>query len=178
MANICVFCSSSDNLDKKYQDAAVELGALIGNRKHTLIYGGSNRGLMGKLARSAQANSGKVIGVLPEIFNHLAHGEDELMRARDLRHRKSIMEEKSDGFIILPGGWGTLDELGDILVALQLQIHQKPLVIINTDGFYDLLLQYFKMLEHKGFSPQDNSSLYHVVSTPQDALNYIEQNIK
>ena len=127
MANICVFCSSCSNLDKEHEQKAIELGELIGKNKHTLIYGGSQLGLMGALARAVKTNNGKVIGIMPEHLKKVAEGEDELIKAKNMYHRKEIMEIKSDAFIALSGGVGTIDEIFDILVGIQLKIHNKPI---------------------------------------------------
>ena len=174
MANICVFCASSNSVNGEYALAARETGALIGRRNHTLIYGGSNLGLMRLVARSVQDNGGKVVGILPEIFKHLAYREDELVIVEDLRKRKKVMESRSDAFLVLPGGFGTLDELADLFVERQLKLHQKPVAIINTNKFYSNLMAHFEKMYTEGFAPLDNRNIYSMVNTPLDALEFIE----
>ncbi|MEK6823167.1 MAG: TIGR00730 family Rossman fold protein, partial [Nanoarchaeota archaeon] len=166
MANICVFCASTNGSDAVYQDVAAQTGTLIGKGGHTLIYGGSNCGLMGIVARATQAAGGKVVGILPNIFSDLAQGEDELVRAEDLRHRKALMEVRSDAFMGLPGGIGTLDEIADALVSAYLGIHKKPIVIVNTHGFYRHLLAHFEQIYTAQFGRPSARDLYHFVEEP------------
>jgi uncharacterized protein (TIGR00730 family) len=172
MANICVFSSSSNGVAECYQQAAAELGRLIGQYGHDLVYGGSNLGLMGKVARSVQANGGKAIGILPKIFEKVAEGEDELVTAEDLRHRKSIMELRSQGFIALPGGIGTLDEIADVITSRYLKIHNKPVAIINTNNFFEHFLAHIEKVQREKFG-KGISSLFYVADTPQGAIDYI-----
>ncbi|MFH1358412.1 MAG: TIGR00730 family Rossman fold protein [archaeon] len=179
MANICVFCSSSSEIEKKYLDAAEELGKLIGKGGHTLIYGGSDLGTMGILAKSVQANGGKVIGIIPEHLQTLAKGEDELVTARNMYHRKEIMESKADIFIALPGGIGTIDEIFDILVGKQLKIHEKPLIIINLDNYYEDLIKQINKINQLGFVSlkfdiKEVGKIFYVVNTPKEAMDYID----
>jgi uncharacterized protein (TIGR00730 family) len=182
MANICVFCSSCTNIEKIYQDAAGELGKLIGKSGHTLIYGGSRLGLMGILSYAVKENGGKVIGIIPEHLGRLAEGEDELINARNMQHRKEIMETKSDAFITLPGGIGTLDETFEILVGIHLKIHNKPLSIINVDGYYDDLIKQLNKIYKEGFTKpdfdtQDFEKIFNVAKTPKEALDYVTSQI-
>lgn len=183
MANICVFSSSSDIIDNIYKKAAEELGKLIGQHGHTLIYGGSKLGLMGILSSSVKANGGKVIGIIPEHLGKLAQGEDELIKAKNMHHRKEIMELKSDAFIVLPGGIGTIDEMFEILVGIQLKIHNKPLTIINTDNYYEYIIKHLDKINKQGFGTLnfdivDMNSLFHISKTPDEAIEYIESVLK
>lgn len=183
MANICVFCSSSDIIKEIYKKAAEELGKLIGEKGHTLIYGGSKLGLMGFLSTSVKNNNGKVIGVIPEHLEKLAQGEDELIKAKNMHHRKEIMELKSDAFIALPGGIGTIDEIFEILIGIQLKIHNKPLTIINTNNFYDDLIKQLDKINKQGFGTLnfdivDINSLFHISKTPLEAIEFVEGFLK
>jgi cytokinin riboside 5'-monophosphate phosphoribohydrolase len=174
---ICVFCSSSDSLDKKYYSMAERLGELIGNHKLTLVHGGGKIGLMGVLARSVQKKGGKVIGVIPEKLNMkgvASETDDELIVTRDLRERKAKMHELSDAFITLPGGFGTLEEVTEALTLKQLKYHTKPIVIINTDNYYGHLFQQFEMLFAEKFTKAEFSKLYHIAPDPENALEYIQ----
>lgn len=177
MANICVFCSSSSKINDLYKKAAEELGELIGKQGHTLIYGGSRLGLMGILSKSVKENGGKVIGIIPEHLQKLAEGEDELIRARNMHHRKEIMELKSDAFIALPEGIGTIDEIFEILVGIQLKIHTKPLSIINLNNYYEDIIKQLNKIDKEGFGLlkfdiTEMNKLFHIAQTPKEALDY------
>jgi uncharacterized protein (TIGR00730 family) len=178
MANICVFCSACDNIPEVYKKSAQELGKLLGENNHTLIYGGSRLGLMGILAESVQKNGGKVIGIIPEHLGKLAQGENELIKAKNMHHRKELMELKSDAFISLPGGIGTLDETFEILVGIHLKVHKKPISIINTNGYYDDLIKQLNKIHKEGFAKpnfdtQQFEKLFHVAKSPMEALDYV-----
>ena len=182
MAKICVFCSACSKIDKIYQDAAEELGRLIGKNGHTLIYGGSRLGLMGILSKSVNENGGRVVGIIPEHLHKLAEGEDEIIKARNMHHRKEIMELKSDAFITLPGGIGTLDETFEILVGIHLKIHKKPLSIININNYYDDLVRQLNKIYKEGFTKPDFDTeefvkLFHIAQTPKEALDYVTQQL-
>jgi uncharacterized protein (TIGR00730 family) len=174
---ICVYCSSSDAVDSVYADAARTLGAQIARRGWKLIYGGSNIGLMGIAARTAHENGGQVIGVIPEVLHAagLAYdGADELIVTGDLRERKAIMEAQADAFVTLPGGFGTLEEALEILTLKQLGFHARPVVFLNVNGFFDLLLALFERLFDERFSKPAFRQLYHVAPDVENALDYIE----
>jgi len=176
--NVCVYCASSKSVDKVYFQAAEELGKLIGINNDTLIYGGAKVGLMGAVAVSAKAAGARVIGVIPasldskEISND---GADELIITKDLRERKSIMESRANGFIALPGGFGTMEEMLEIITLRQLSLHAKPIAIINTNDFYHSLLEQFDRLIKESFAWDDKESLYHITKTPKEALDYIRR---
>lgn len=175
---IGVFCSSSDTLAPAFVDAADELGALIAQRGHRVVFGGTDRGLMATLARAAHRHGGKTCAVVPEIFVHrgMAYNDsDDLVIVKDLHERKAEMTARSAGFIVLPGGIGTLDELFDVLALRVLGYHYKPIVILNTFGFYDSLLSHIGELCNAGFAPLDIHRLFTVVSSPPQALDIIEK---
>lgn len=173
---ICVYCSSSDAVDALYFQAAHELGQAIGARGHTLIYGGGKIGLMGEVARAVQAAGGRVIGVIPEALMAQCYDlADEIITARDMRERKAIMEAKADAFIGLPGGFGTLEEVLEILTLKQLHYHEKAVVLVNVAGYYDRLLDMFEYLYAHQFAKPVYRSLYHVTASMEAVLNYIEQ---
>jgi hypothetical protein len=175
---ICVFCSSSEGIDPAFFAVAEDLGRALAERGHQLVYGGASVGLMGTLARSVQRHGGRVVGVIPVALEgrEIAFtGADELIVTKDLRDRKGIMEERSDAFLTLPGGFGTLEETIEILTLRQLGLHHKPLVILNTEGFYDPLLHLFRHIEREGFAPLGGNGLYQVVATVDEALGYIER---
>ncbi|OGR88605.1 MAG: Rossman fold protein, TIGR00730 family [Elusimicrobia bacterium RIFCSPLOWO2_01_FULL_60_11] len=176
--SVCVFCSSSDGVDKAYYEAAAELGREISKRGLTLVYGGSDIGLMGELARTVHKGGGKVVGIIPKVL----HGKvrpfnnyHELVVTDDLRHRKTLMETRSDAFIILPGGFGTLEELLEIVTLKQLGHHTKPIVIINTKSYYAPLLDMFEEMFKKEFARSRYRDLYHVCADAAGAFKYLER---
>jgi uncharacterized protein (TIGR00730 family) len=174
---MCVFCSSSDAVDPIFFDAAAQLGALIVRRGWTLIYGGGRIGLMGALARAVHQNGGQVIGVIPEALQAkgLAYpAADELVVTRDLRERKAVMESRADAFVGLPGGFGTLEELLEIVTLKQLKFHTKPIILVNTRGFYDPLQHMFERIYQERFAKPDYRQLYHIASDTQAIFSYIE----
>jgi len=177
MKNICVYCSSSDALEKKYFDEAAKLGKLIAQNKFNLVYGGAKVGLMGEVARSVTANNGNVIGIIPEIIKdrELAYLEsNELIVTKDLRERKRLMAEKADAFIALPGGFGTLDEIMEMITLKQLNLHSKPIIFINTDGFFFFFSEFFDSLVEKNVIKKEYTTLYYFAENPEEALNFIE----
>jgi uncharacterized protein (TIGR00730 family) len=175
---ICVYCSSSVRVDPRYFAVARDLGSEIGKRGYTLIYGGGGIGLMGAVARSAKERGAEVIGILPEYMDGRGityDGADRLIFTKDLRERKAVMEEKSDAFISLPGGFGTLEETLEILTLKQLHVHNKPVVIVNTGDFYRPLLDFFERLYEESFARRELRESYRVETRVSDALRYIEE---
>jgi uncharacterized protein (TIGR00730 family) len=174
---LCVYCSSSDRLDAKYYAAATELGHELVARGWGLVYGGGNTGLMGAVARAVKEKGGNVIGVIPEFMKvrELAFAEaDELITVVTMRERKLLMEARADAFVTLPGGWGTLEEIMEILTLRQLAIVKKPCVFLNQDGFYDDLVRLFeRMLAEKFFKPS-NMELYRTAATVPEVFAQIE----
>jgi cytokinin riboside 5'-monophosphate phosphoribohydrolase len=174
---ICVYSSSSDALAVEYVTAARDLGTLMAQQGYTLVYGGTHTGLMGELARSIHANDGRVIGVVPEVIRTrdiTYERADELIVTTDLRERKATMERLADAFIALPGGFGTLEEVAEVLTLKQLQVHTKPIVFINTSGFYDRLNAFFEQLYAEHFAKEQYRSLYHMAAEAAHALDYIQ----
>jgi len=174
---ICVFSSSSDVVDPVFFDVASDLGALIAQRNYTLIYGGATVGLMGALATAAHEYGGRVVGVIPAPIRDRGiayEPADELIVTRDLRERKTLMEQLADIFVALPGGFGTLEETLEILTLKQLQHHNKPVVLVNTNGFYDRLLGLFEHFYQQRFVKAEHRDLYHVARDPISAFEYID----
>lgn len=174
---LCVYCASSDRLDPKYYAAAAELGREMVMRGWGLVYGGGKTGVMGAVARAVKQNGGRVIGVIPEFMKvrELAYDEaDELVTVITMRERKLMMETRADAFVALPGGWGTLEEILEILTLRQLDVVKKPCVFLNQDGFYDPLLQLFdRMLAEKFFKPS-NMDLFRVAKNVGEVFPQIE----
>ena len=174
---MCVFCASSNAVDAVYLEAATDLGRRMGQSGIDLVYGGASIGLMGALARGVHEKGGKVTGVLPKFFKtiEIEYGEaDELIVTRDMRERKAIMDERSDAFIVLPGGVGTLEEAMEIFSLIQLKQTVKPLVIINTEGFYDGIIRHFEQLVTLKFAKAETLKMYALVNTPEEAMVFIE----
>ncbi|PSQ96380.1 MAG: TIGR00730 family Rossman fold protein [Bacteroidetes bacterium SW_9_63_38] len=178
MPAICVYCSSSDAIADVYPPVADALGRKIAQRGHTLVYGGGAVGLMGVLAHAAHEEGGAVTGVIPSKLQNregIAYNADELIVTDTMRERKGIMFRQSDAFIVLPGGYGTLEEFMEVLTLKQLGYHDHPIVILNVDGFYDTLLSFFEELREGQFAREAITDLVHVVAAPDEALDRIEQ---
>jgi len=173
---VCVFCASSNHIGEHYLDAARNLGRLMADSGYSLVYGGGNNGLMGVLSAEMKAHGGKVTGVIPQRLNDLGfafEGADEMIVTDGMRKRKAIMEERADGFIGLPGGFGTLEELLEIVTLRQLGMLDKPIVFLNVAGFFDGLFSQFEKGFEERFVGETNRSLYYVTGSPEDALRHI-----
>ena len=151
--NICVICSAN-NLPETYTQPAIELATLLAHSGHTLVWGGSNRGLMKVVADTAQAAGGKLIGVSVELFKQHAHTQaDELIITKDLAERKATMLKRADAIVVLAGGLGTLDELTEIIELKREGEHTKPILVLNTNGFYDGLKLQLERIDTEGLLP-------------------------
>ncbi len=175
--NICVFCSSSNHLDNKYFKLAENLGQLIARNNWSLVYGGTNVGLMGRLAEASQ-NYGNphITGVIPQrIFDKGIANDacDELIITSDMYERKKVMASKSDAFVAMPGGFGTLEEILEVLTLKQLQYLSGPVVFLNVEGFYCHLEKMFATLFQKGFSNQKYRSLYYMAPDLESMEKYL-----
>jgi uncharacterized protein (TIGR00730 family) len=154
MASICVFCSSSEMIGRNYLELASDLGTEIAERGHSLVTGGGSVSMMGAVARSVRAGGGYTIGVLPTVLfdKEIAdHDADELVVVDTMRQRKGVMDARSDAFIALPGGIGTLEELFEAWTARTLGMHDKPIVVLDPDGLFDQLRGLLDTLVHEGF---------------------------
>jgi uncharacterized protein (TIGR00730 family) len=174
---ICVYSSSSCNIDRLYFEVAEKLGAAIALRGDALLFGGGMIGLMGATAKAVHKHHGKVIGVIPKALNIkgvVYDYCDELIVTEGMRERKAVMDARSDAFIALPGGFGTLEEVLEIITLKQLKYHNKPVVIINTDGFYDNLLAQFREIIAQKFAKPQSKGLFYVTNDPNEALEYID----
>jgi uncharacterized protein (TIGR00730 family) len=152
--SICVFCGSSTGENTVYADAAKELGKLFVKNGITLVYGGAKVGLMGIIADEVIAGGGRSIGVIPDFFSsrEIAHTQlTELIYVKSMAERKAVLAEFSDAFIAMPGGFGTLDELFEMMTASQLDLHKKPVGILNTNRYYDALLSQIDRMQHDKF---------------------------
>ncbi len=173
---ICVFCSSSGAVAERYRSAAEEFGRALAAAGHSLVYGGSNVGLMGALARVVRGEGAGIVGVIPEFMQKrdLAFdGADRLVVTAGMRERKAEMEALADAFVALPGGFGTCEEILEVLTLRNLGRHQKPIVFLSVDGFYEPLLQFFERLYEQRFASPLARALYHVAATPQEAMAHL-----
>ncbi|GIJ35606.1 TIGR00730 family Rossman fold protein [Verrucosispora sp. WMMD703] len=180
MAAICVFCASSRTLDKRWLDLAADTGAEIARRGHTLVSGGGCVGMMGALVNGARAAGGRTVGVIPQALVDLEVADlasDELLVTESMASRKILMIEKSDAFLTLPGGLGTLDELFEVWTTATLALHHKPMVLVDTDGFYDPLLEWLRKLTDQTFLKPAGFDLLRSVDTVPSALDLIESHL-
>lgn len=174
MKSIVVFCGSSDGNDPDILEAAYHLGRTLAERNITLVYGAAKIGVMGKVAQGALDANGTVIGVIPDFLKvkEVFHtGLTELIITENMHQRKLKMHELSDGVITLPGGYGTLEELFEMTTWGQLGLHQKPMGILNTNGFYDSLLEMLQKMVHQKFLKQDNLEMLLTASSVEDLLS-------
>ena len=183
--HVCVYCSSSTRIDQGYNTAAERFGVGLAQNGWSLVYGGGSYGLMGAIAKASHAHGGKIVGVIPQSLLDREVGyeqADELIITTNLRERKQMMEDRADVFVTLPGGFGTLEELLEIITLKQLRQHTKPILIVNIDGFFDALLQQFEFILKQGFADKkilgfDDSNglgeLYQVVSNVDEAITLL-----
>lgn len=175
--NICVFCSSSSILPTEYYTLAQELGAAIGNKNYNLVYGGTDVGMMNSVAEATAANGGQVIGVIPEVIinmNVASSSCHQLHTTKTMAQRKEKMAEISNAFIALPGGFGTLEEISEVITAKHLATHNKAIVLLNHNGFYNHLLDWFERLYTEKFANSSYQSSFFVANTVEQALHYIQ----
>ena len=172
--NITVFCSANE-LDERYTAPAREFARLLGEHGHTLVWGGSNAGLMGQIADEARAAGARLVGVSVELLNHRAYqGADELITTIDLATRKAELLLRADAVVVLVGGLGTLDEATEVIELKKHKQHTKPVVFLDTDGFYDGLRIQLRRMEQEGFLPVELDSLVRFAADGAQALAYLE----
>jgi len=175
---IAVFCRSSEGNDMEIISMAEDLGRIFAQENITLVYGAAKIGIMGKVAQASLDNQGKVIGVIPEFLKlkEVVHlGLNKLITTENMHERKLKMHELSDGFITLPGGFGTFEELFEIITWAQLGLHQKPIGLLNINGFYDDLISMLETMVVKGFLKLDNLELLIVDADINSLLDKMKQ---
>jgi uncharacterized protein (TIGR00730 family) len=175
MKLLCVYCSSSPDLNSDYYVAAEAIGREMASRGWGLVYGGGKAGLMGAVARGVKAGSGRVVGVIPDfmIQRELAFtAADELLTVKTMAERKQAMIARADGFLALPGGIGTLEEIAEVLTLRYLAQIDKPAVFFNQNGFYDHLLRFFRHMGEERFRTLDG--LYAVADTVPEIWPHLE----
>lgn len=174
---ICVFASASNYIDEIYVREAQNLGRLIAENKFELVYGGGKIGLMYATASEVKKLNGKVTGITPKkIYDwDVCYDKcDEFIITKDMRDRKALLDEKSDAVVALAGGLGTLDEVIEMITLKQLQYHFKPVVIINTNNFYDDLIKMFEHICQNKFADTNTPKLYYIAKDANDAIEYIK----
>ena len=178
MKSVCVFCGSSMGNSPLYAETAYGLGKLLAENKIRLIYGGAKVGLMGTVADGALQHGGEVTGVLPRFLSgkEIAHsGLTELILVESMHERKMKMSELAGGFIALPGGMGTMEELCEILTWSQLGLHRKPAGVLNINGYFDFLLQLFRKMVEEGFLREKHHHLLLYADKADDLLEQMQQ---
>jgi uncharacterized protein (TIGR00730 family) len=171
------YCSSSSVVDERYRAAAQRLGAAIAGRGDELVYGGTSVGLMGVLSEAVRAAGGRVTGVLPELMRARGLADehaDEVIVTEGMSGRKQEMISRADAFVALPGGFGTLEELLEVLTLKQLGYHREPIVLLDVDGFWSPLLAFFEELYATGFAKPEYAALYHVAGDVDDLLEHVD----
>ncbi len=174
--NICVFASSSEKVDKVYYIKANELGKKLAKSGFNIVYGGSSLGLMWACAGAAKSGGSKIFGIMPEKLYNMGVSTDECVELTVtpcMRTRKAKMDELSDAVIALPGGFGTLEELSEMIVQKQLGYNNKPVVILNINGFYDKLVEFFNTIISQNFGRNQHREIYYVAQTLDEAVEYL-----
>jgi len=174
---ICVFCGSSYGDDPAFRDAARAIGMGIAKAGWSMVFGGGGNGLMGDVARSAQAGGAAVQGIIPAFLQALEppiSAEEKLIVTPHLQERKVQMLQMSDAFIVLPGGLGTFDEFFEVAVEAQLGVHDKPIVVVNVNGYYNALDALLHAMVKAGFAREKILKLYYLADGPEDALKILE----
>ncbi|MCB1556308.1 MAG: TIGR00730 family Rossman fold protein [Alphaproteobacteria bacterium] len=172
ISSVCVYCGSSNKVDDVYKQAAIDLGALLARRGWTAVYGGAAGGLMGLMADAALAAGGDVIGVVPEFLARVLDGKETAHQGLSALHivdsmheRKQKLVDFSDGFVILPGGLGTLDEFFEVMTWRQLGVHSKPIVVANINGYWDPLLPLVDRIVESKFARESDRAQFVVANT-------------
>ena len=178
MATICVFCASSERIDQSYVELAYDVGTELARRGHDLVSGGGSVSCMGAVARAARAGGARTVGVIPEALTHMEiadHDADELVVTSDMRVRKGEMDRRADAFLALPGGIGTVEELMEIWVSRVLQMHDKPVVVLDPDGVFVPLRDQVDLLIRRGFARPSVRDAVQWVSSVTDAFDALER---
>lgn len=173
ITSLAVFCGSKSGNDTLYLEHAKQLGYLLASKNITLIYGGGNKGMMGAIANAVLEKNGKVTGIMPKILTGIEHqhfGLTEMIEVEDMHTRKRMLYEKCDAALVLPGGYGTMDELFEMLTWNQLNLHDKQIFILNTSGFYDHLISFLHKMEDEGFLYHKIVDRLTVVSSPGELV--------
>ncbi len=177
MKHVCVYCGSRIPNDSELVDLAAGLGKEIAQNKWVLVYGGGKVGTMGVIADAALNEGGEVLGVIPTHLKQaeVAHeGLTKLYETQDMHTRKALLENLSDVFVIIPGGFGTLDEFFEILTWKQLGIHNKPIILVNKSGYFDGLTQFFERSISEDYVRESSMNLFSIVETLEECLEILK----
>ncbi len=177
MAAVCVYCASGTRIDPSYVELAAEVGTELARRGHSLVSGGGELSMMGAVARAARAGGARTVGVIPRALLDQEVGDraaDELLVVDDMRTRKGLMDARSDAFLALPGGLGTLEELFEVWVARSLGMHSKPVVALDVDGLYAPLRAQLDLLAERGFVRRPALSALSWATTVTQALDLVD----
>lgn len=176
---ICIFCGAADGLNPKHLAASKDLMHIFFEKNIELVYGGAAIGIMGDLANNLMKLGGKAYGVIPQLLLNMevAHGGlTKIHVVKDMHERKKMMYDLSDGFLIFPGGLGTMDELFEILTWKQLGYHKKPIVIYNSDGYYNPLIAFIDHAVKEGFVKESHRELFYVTESLDEVVSFFEKN--
>ncbi len=174
---ICVYCSSSNNLPEKFYIFSRELGQKIAKNGYNMVYGGTTVGMMGVIANNALENGAVVTGVIPEKIASFGLKHPALAKVivtKDMRERKATMEKYADAFVAAPGGFGTFEEVFEILVAKQLAYHNKPVIFLNFDNYYGDMFKMFDTVYENRFAKEEMKSLYYIANSIDEMFDYIK----
>ena len=175
--NICVFSSSSDAIEPHFFNAATELGREIARRGDTLVWGGCKVGLMGAVAKAAHQSGGRVVGVIPTFMQRRAlayEAADEMIATETMRERKALMDSRADAFVALPGGFGTLEEMLEIITLKQLQQHAKPVIFLDVDAFWAPLASLFEHILQLKFAKPAYRELFAFIDSVPRVFEYLD----
>lgn len=175
--NVCFYGAASADISENFTKVGEDAGYKFAKKGHNLVFGGGSAGMMGAVARGMHKGGAKIIGVAPTFFDVdgiLFENCDELIRTETMRQRKQTMEDLSDAFVTTPGGMGTFEEFFEILTLKQLGRHQKPMIVLNIDGYYDTMIKFLDEAIEKKFMTEKCRSLYYVTDSVEDALFYLE----
>ncbi|MBQ2509177.1 MAG: TIGR00730 family Rossman fold protein [Bacteroidales bacterium] len=176
--SIAIFCGSHKGANPHFETEIERLGSMMASQHRTLIYGGSNKGYMGTVSNPFVASGGNLVAIIPHLFPHeVIHSQpaSHLMVVESMQERKQQMLDLADAFIALPGGVGTLDELTEVLSAIQLQLVDKPVALLNIDGFFDSFLQQLQMMVREGFMQQTLLNRILVASSAEEVLDKVDK---
>lgn len=174
--NICVYCASSENIDKSYLSAGEEFGEALAENRHRLIFGAGKYGVMGAVARGCLSKGGDIIGVIPHFFDDIdvMFTECRIIHTTTMRERKQIMENKSDAFVMMPGGIGTFEEFFEILTLKQLERHRKPIAVYNVNGYYDSMMSMLERAVSEGFMSEKCLKLFFISDNKDEIFKYFD----
>ena len=179
---VCVFASSSSILDKSYFQDAERLGELLGKSGFDVVYGGSNLGLMWASASAAKENGAKVTGVMPEKLYKMCVSKeeacDDFYVTEGMRERKAKLDNLSDAIVALPGGFGTFEELSEMIVQKQLGYNKKAIVLLNTNNFYSKLNEFFEVIISEKFAKEKSRDMYYIADSPENAVRYLQNYVE